>query len=171
MRKSTKPTASPPYTLRRPRPGDMGWVIHRHGALYAQEYGWNWEFEGLVAGVVSQFVKNFDPARERCWIAERRGRNVGAIFCVKKTATVAKLRMLFVEPDARGFGIGRRLVDECIAFARRAGYRKMTLWTENVLTSARRIYRAAGFRIVSRESVHSFGKRMVSEIWELDLRT
>jgi GNAT superfamily N-acetyltransferase len=157
-------------TLRRPRPGDMGWVVQRHGEIYAQEYGWNWEFEGLVAGVVSQFVKNFDPKRERCWIAERNGKNVGAIFCFKKTATIAKLRMLFVDKEARGLGLGSRLVHECIAFARRAGYKKMTLWTESPLTAARRIYAAAGFRIVSREPVRSFGKRMVSEIWELDLR-
>lgn len=160
-----------PFRLRRPKAGDMGWVVQRHGEIYAAEYGWNWEFEGLVAGVVSQFVKNFDPKRERCWIAERNGKRIGAIFCFQKTATIAKLRMLFVDKEARGLGLGRRLVEECIAFARRAGYKKMTLWTESPLTSARRIYAAAGFRIVSREPVHSFGKRMFSEIWELDLRT
>jgi GNAT superfamily N-acetyltransferase len=160
----------PSYILRSPRRGDMGWVVQRHGEIYAQEYGWTWEFEALVAGVVSQFVKNFDPRRERCWIAERKGKRIGAIFCVKKTATVAKLRMLFVDKDARGLGLGSRLVDECIAFARRAGYKKMVLWTESPLTSARRIYAAAGFRIVSRTPVREFGKRMTSEIWELDLR-
>jgi GNAT superfamily N-acetyltransferase len=158
-----------PYILRRPRPGDMGWVVKRHGEIYADEYGWNWEFEGLVAGVVSQFVKNFDSKRERCWIAELDGKPVGAIFCFKKTKTVAKLRMLFVDKEARGLGLGTRLVNECIAFARSKGYKKMTLWTESPLVAARRIYAAAGFRIVKRTSVRNFGKRVVSEIWDLDL--
>ncbi len=156
--------------LRPPRPGDMGWVVQRHGEIYAEEYGWNWEFEGLVAGVVSEFVKNFDPKRERCWIAELNGRRVGSVFCFKKAESVAKLRMLFVDKDARGLGLGSRLVRECIAFARKKGYQKMTLWTESPLKAARRIYAAAGFRIVSRDPVHNFGKRMISEIWELELR-
>jgi len=158
-----------PFTLRRPRPGDLGWVVQRHGEIYAEEFGWNWEFEGLVAGVVSQFVKNFDPKRERCWIAERNGKRIGAVFCFQKTKTVAKLRMLFVDRDARGLGLGSRLVNECIQFARQKGYKKMVLWTESPLKAARRIYADAGFRIASRTPVHEFGTRMTSEIWELDL--
>jgi N-acetylglutamate synthase-like GNAT family acetyltransferase/DNA-binding MarR family transcriptional regulator len=157
------------YVLRSPRPGDLGWVIQRHGALYAEEYGWNEEFEGLVAGIVGKFVEHFDPKRERCWIAERDGENVGCVFAVKQSATVAKLRLLLVEPNARDLGIGRRLVDECVTFSRAAGYKKLRLWTNSVLRAARHIYEATGFALVAEESHHSFGKDLVGETWELRL--
>ena len=147
----------------------MGWVVQRHGELYAREFGWDQRFEGLVAGVVAQFVANFDAQRERCWIAERGGRRLGSVFLVKKSPRVAQLRMLIVEPAARGLGIGERLVTECVAEARRLGYRKIVLWTQANLKSARRIYRALGFRLVKREPHASFGRRLVGEYWELAL--
>jgi GNAT superfamily N-acetyltransferase len=158
------------YILRPLAPGDLGWVIHRNRILYYEEYGWDETFEALVAEVLGRFVRKRDPARERAWIAERDGKIVGSIFCVSKSKTVAALRVLYVEPSARGLGIGNRLVDECIAFARKAGYQTLTLWTNSVLDSARRIYQAKGFTLIEEERHHSFGKDLVGQNWELSLR-
>lgn len=157
------------YTLRSHRPGDIGWVIHRHGALYFQEYGWDERFEALVAEIAARFVQNFDPARERCWIAEKDGAIVGSVFLVRHTDEVAKLRLLLVEPSARGLGLGKRLVQECIDFARSAGYRQITLWTQAELVTARHIYESAGFQCTSVEKHHRFGPEMIGEVWDLTL--
>ncbi len=165
------PRAGTGWLLRGPRPGDIGWIVHRHGVLYAEEYGWDATFEGLVAEIAGAFAKRHDAARERCWIAERDGAVVGSVFLVRKSARVAQLRLLYVEPSARGLGIGRRLVDECVAFGEAAGYRSITLWTNDVLTSARAIYQATGFALVAEERHRSFGKALVGQNWTLALRT
>jgi len=156
-----KPPA--PFTLRSHRPGDIGWITHRHGVLYAQEYGWDEKFEALVAGIAAKFVENFDPQREHCWIAEQDCNIIGSVMLVKKTAAVAKLRLLYVEPSARGLGVGCRLVQECIRFAGEANYRKLTLWTNSMLLAARRIYQREGFCLISTEGDF--------ETWELNLRS
>jgi DNA-binding MarR family transcriptional regulator/GNAT superfamily N-acetyltransferase len=161
--------SAPPYVVRPLQVGDIGWIIHRQGLLYAQEYGWDGTYEALVAEILAAFVKNFDPEREAAWVAEMDGEVVGSIFAVKKSDTVAKLRLLYVEPSARGLGIGRRLVDECIAFARAKNYRTLTLWTNDVLVSARRIYQAAGFVLGDEEKHHAFGKDLVGQNWNLEL--
>ena len=158
-----------PYTLRSLRPGDIGWVTHRHGVLYSAEYGYDVRFEALVAEIGAHFVQAFDVERERCWIAERDGEILGCVFLVSKTRTVAKLRLLLVEPGARGLGLGARLVDECVAFARHAGYRKIVLWTQSELLAARRIYEQRGFRRIAEEAHKSFGRDLVAETWALRL--
>jgi DNA-binding MarR family transcriptional regulator/N-acetylglutamate synthase-like GNAT family acetyltransferase len=155
------------YVLRTHQPGDLGWIVQMHGALYAREYGYDASFEAVVARIAADFLDHLDTARERCWIAEVDGVNVGSVCLVKKTKTVAKLRLLIVDPSARGLGIGRRLVDECIRFARQAGYRKITLWTHGHLAAARKIYEATGFACVDRQPSTSFGKKLVDETWEL----
>ncbi|WP_119420004.1 bifunctional helix-turn-helix transcriptional regulator/GNAT family N-acetyltransferase [Desertibaculum subflavum] len=165
----TTPDRRAPYILRPHQPGDMGWVVQAHGALYAREYGFEQTFEALVAEITAKFINEFDPACERCWIAEKDGEPVGSVFLVRKSKTVAKLRLLIVDPRARGLGIGNRLVAECIRFARERGYKKITLWTQSILTAARHIYDQAGFQMVASEQNHAFGQDLVSETWELKL--
>lgn len=157
------------FILRDPRPGDLGWIVHRQAALYAKEYGFDWTFEGLVSEIAGKFIAEFDPAHERCWIAEMEGEIVGSVFVVRQDEEVAKLRMLYVDPGARGRGLGRALVDECLRFARSAGYRRMVLWTNDILVSARRIYEAAGFELLEEERHRSFGKDLVGQIWGRNL--
>jgi GNAT superfamily N-acetyltransferase len=160
-----------PYILRHHRPGDMGWVVHRHGVIYTQELGWTPDFEAVVARIVADFIDNFNPERERCWIAERDGEIGGSVLLVQhpEEQDKAKLRLLLVEPNARGSGLGQALVDECTHFARAKGYKKITLWTHDVLAAARHIYRQAGYKLVAEEPRHSFGIDVISETWELAL--
>ncbi len=162
-------TSKPLVVIRAHRPGDMGWVIERQAKLYADEYGWNQEFEALVADICGRFLKHFDAEREHCWIADADGRRVGSITLVAKSKTTAQLRMLFVDADARGLGIGKKLMEECLAFARRAGYRKMILWTNDCLHSARKLYEASGFKLAKSEAHHSFGHDLVGQYWEKSL--
>jgi GNAT superfamily N-acetyltransferase len=158
------------YRLREPRPGDIGYVVHRHGALYHAEYGWDWTFEALVAKVAGDFIERFDPARDCCRIADLDGVVVGSAFVVRTDQPqVAKLRLVYVEPSMRGTGLGRALVEDCMSFARRAGYRRMTLWTNDVLLPARRLYQRLGFAMTASEPYHAFGHDLVSETWERDL--
>jgi DNA-binding MarR family transcriptional regulator/GNAT superfamily N-acetyltransferase len=164
-----EPGQQSPYLLRSHQPGDLGWVVHLHGRLYAREYGFDARFEALVANIVASFVEHYDSRREQCWIAESSDEIVGSVFLVAHSKTVAKLRLLLVDPKARGLGIGRRLVDECVGFARKAGYRKVTLWTQSILLGARHIYEQAGFRLVREEPHQSFGCELIGETWELKL--
>jgi DNA-binding MarR family transcriptional regulator/N-acetylglutamate synthase-like GNAT family acetyltransferase len=160
---------TPVALLRDPQPGDMGWVVQQHGEIYAREYGWNAEFEALVADIVAQYIRNHQPEWERCWMAELDGERVGSVFVVRKSKTVAQLRMLILTPQARGLGLGARLTDECIAFARSRGYKKMVLWTNSCLGTARDIYARRGFELVKSEPYEGFGQSLVGETWELKL--
>jgi DNA-binding MarR family transcriptional regulator/GNAT superfamily N-acetyltransferase len=160
---------SSPIILRPHEPGDMGWVTSAHGAIYAAEYGWDMRFEALVGNITAEFIENFDAKRERCWIAELDGERVGSVFVVRKSDEIAKLRLLILDPKARGRGLGRRLVEECLRFAKTAGYSSMTLWTQSILIAARGIYERAGFRLVATEPHHSFGADLIGETWERDL--
>jgi N-acetylglutamate synthase-like GNAT family acetyltransferase len=161
--------AKTPYMLRPHQSGDMGWVVYRQGVLYSQEYGYDETFEALAAEIVAKFIQNYNAKRERCWIAEKDGEIIGSVFLVAGSKTVAKLRLLYVEPAARGLGIGVRLVSECVRFARQAGYRKVKLWTQSELDAARHIYKKAGFHVVDKKRHHSFSKDLVAETWELAL--
>jgi DNA-binding MarR family transcriptional regulator/GNAT superfamily N-acetyltransferase len=161
--------AAQPYILRGPNKGDYGWIATAHAQLYWQEYQWGEPFEGLCAQIVADFANNFDPARERCWIAEMNGENVGCVMLVKENEDTARLRLLLVDPKGRGLGLGARLVNECVRFAREAGYKKITLWTHSVLLGARHIYEKAGFRLTSSEPRHTWGQDVVAEFWDLEL--
>lgn len=161
--------AAPPCMLRQPRIGDFGWMVSRHAELYWQEYKWGEPFEGLCAQIVADFANANDPKRERCWIAEMNGENVGCVMLVAENDDTARLRLLLVDPKARGLGLGARLVDECVSFARAAGYQKITLWTHSVLAGARHIYEKAGFRLTSSESRHNWGQDVVAEFWDMQL--
>jgi DNA-binding MarR family transcriptional regulator/GNAT superfamily N-acetyltransferase len=166
----TKSSSTARYTLREPRIGDFGWIVSRHAELYAKEYGWTEPFEGLCAQIVADFVDNFDPRLERCWIADINGANVGCVMLVKdEEPGVARLRLLLVDPEGRGLGLGGRLVDECVSFARAVGYKKITLWTHSILTAARHVYEKAGFTLTSSEPRHSWGKDVIAEFWDLQL--
>jgi GNAT superfamily N-acetyltransferase len=166
---SAQPERGAPYILRPHQPGDIGWAVQKHGELYAREYGFDESFEALAAEIGAKFLKEFDAKKERAWIAEKDGENVGCVFLVRQSDEVAKLRMLLVDPKARGLGIGKRLVEECIRFARNRGYRKITLWTNDVLVTACYIYNQCGFKLVAEERHHSFGHELVGQTWELDL--
>lgn len=166
-----KPEGRAPFILRSYRPGDMGWVVQRHGILYAQEYGWDMTFEALVAKITADFIDHFNAKRENCWIAERYGESIGCIFLVQhpQEPTTAKLRLLLVEPSTRGLGLGKALVGECVQFARFAGYKKVTLWTQSILLAAHKIYQGVGFKLILEEPHHSFGKDLIGQTWELNL--
>lgn len=157
------------FVLRDPEPGDLGWITYQHGRLYAKEYGWDWTFEALVAEIVGQFAKTYDPSCERCWVAEREGEIIGSVFIVRQDDNTAKLRLLYVDASARGLGLGRRLVEETMRFARDKGYKRMVLWTNDVLVQARHIYEGAGFELLEEEPHHSFGKDLVGQVWGRDL--
>jgi DNA-binding MarR family transcriptional regulator/GNAT superfamily N-acetyltransferase len=162
-------SAAPAARLRDPRPGDMGWVVQSHGAFYAAEYGFDASFEALVAEIAAKFLGSFDASRERCWIADIEGTPVGSVFLVRHSGEVAKLRLLLVDPAGRGQGLGRRLVGECIGFARQCGYRKITLWTQSILVAARKIYLDQGFVMIASEPHRSFGQELIGETWEREL--
>ncbi|HEY1309360.1 MAG TPA: helix-turn-helix domain-containing GNAT family N-acetyltransferase [Pseudolabrys sp.] len=166
---NAEPVQKPDYILRQPKPGDFGWIVTSHAELYAQEYGWTEPFEGLCAQIVADFANKNDPACERCWIAELNGENVGTVMLVRDSEDVARLRLLLVDPKGRGLGLGSRLVDECVRFARAAGYKKITLWTHSILTAARHIYEKAGFRLTASEPRHTWSKDVVAEFWDLEL--
>ena len=167
---SAAPAPTRVAVLRDPAPGDIGWVVQQHGEIYWREYGWDSRFEALVADIAAQFVRKFQPAWERCWVAELDGERVGAVFVVRKSATTAQLRMLILSPKARGLGLGARLTDECIAFARAKGYKKMVLWTNSCLTAARDLYARRGFQLVTSEPYEDFGQSLVGETWQLGLQ-
>ena len=166
---SNKVSSYPTITLRDPIPGDYGWIIHKQGLLYANEYGWDISFEALLAEIIGKFSKEFVPGREKCWVAVRGEEVVGSVFIVRQDDTTAKLRLLYVDAAVRGQGSGKRLVHECIEFARSAGYQHMVLWTNDILTTARHIYETAGFKLIEQEAHHSFGKDLVGQNWQLDL--
>jgi DNA-binding MarR family transcriptional regulator/N-acetylglutamate synthase-like GNAT family acetyltransferase len=166
---SAEPERSAAYVLRPHQPGDIGWAVQKHGEFYAREYGFDESFEALAAEIGAKFLRDFDPKKERAWIAEKDGENVGCVFLVKQSDEIAKLRMLLVDPKARGLGIGKRLVEECIRFARNKGYKKITLWTNDILLTACHIYKQCGFKLVAEERHHSFGHELVGQTWELDL--